>query len=206
MKSPLHRCIKLNRCIVRRFGRFNDCSFSARYFSRCSPAQNFQCRRIIPRAAFPASLSLAVRRNFPRWPDRHTSPPTPISSGSSPRYSSSPRSASRTRYGEHSKSRRTLPWRGQIFLRAASGEVAGREHHHCFRHSTDGWSYQVQLPDVLSRTRLAQAMTVVLLLEFANRNAGTHSAEIPAWLTDGLSQQLLAGGLSDSFYHRRTKS
>jgi hypothetical protein len=46
----------------------------------------------------------------------------------------------------------------------------------------------------LSRTRLAQAMTGVLLLEFANRNAPSHSAEIPAWLTDGLSQRLLAAG------------
>ena len=35
-------------------------------------------------------------------------------------------------------------------------------------------------------------MTGVLLLEFANRNARARSAEIPAWLTDGLSQQLLA--------------
>jgi hypothetical protein len=32
----------------------------------------------------------------------------------------------------------------------------------------------------------------VLLLEFANRNARARSAEIPAWLTDGLSRQLLA--------------
>jgi hypothetical protein len=65
------------------------------------------------------------------------------------------------------------------------------------RRSINGWSYQVQLPDVLSRTRLAQAMTGVLLLEFANRNATAHSAEIPAWLTDGLSQQLLAAGSSE---------
>ena len=35
-------------------------------------------------------------------------------------------------------------------------------------------------------------MTGVLLLELANRDARAHSTEIPAWLTDGLSQELLA--------------
>jgi hypothetical protein len=32
----------------------------------------------------------------------------------------------------------------------------------------------------------------VLLLEIANRNAGSKSAEIPAWLAEGLTQQLIA--------------
>ena len=60
------------------------------------------------------------------------------------------------------------------------------------RWSPGGWDYQVRLPDVLFRTRYLRAMTGVLLLEFANRNARVRSAEIPAWLTDGLSQELLA--------------
>ncbi len=59
------------------------------------------------------------------------------------------------------------------------------------RWSPGGWDYQVRLPDVLFRTRYLRAMTGVLLLEFANRNARVRSAEIPAWLTDGLSQELL---------------
>jgi hypothetical protein len=58
--------------------------------------------------------------------------------------------------------------------------------------SPGGWDYQVQLPDVLSRTRFLRAMTGVLLLESANRNSRDRAAEIPAWLTDGLSQELLA--------------
>jgi len=44
----------------------------------------------------------------------------------------------------------------------------------------------------LSRTRYLRAMTGVLLLESANRDTRARSAEIPAWLTDGLSQELLA--------------
>jgi hypothetical protein len=59
-----------------------------------------------------------------------------------------------------------------------------------------GWEYQVQLPDILPRTRFVRALTGVLLLEFANRNANGHSAEIPAWLADGFSQRLLADDLT----------
>jgi hypothetical protein len=57
------------------------------------------------------------------------------------------------------------------------------------------WNYRVELPDVLSRTRLTRALTGAVLLELANRdNPGERSAEIPAWLTEGLAQQLLANG------------
>ena len=56
------------------------------------------------------------------------------------------------------------------------------------------WAYRVELPDTMTRTRYARALTAVLLLEMANRNAPAngHSAEIPAWLTDGLARQTLA--------------
>ena len=57
----------------------------------------------------------------------------------------------------------------------------------------DGWNYRVELPDVVTRTRYARALTGTRLLEIANRgnhDAG-HSAELPPWLTDGLALQLL---------------
>ena len=41
-------------------------------------------------------------------------------------------------------------------------------------------------------------MTGVLLLEFANRNARVRSAEIPAWLSDGLSRATARGRLAGS--------
>ena len=63
----------------------------------------------------------------------------------------------------------------------------------------NGWNYRVELPDIVSRTRLARALTGVLLMEFANRDAQTRSAEIPAWLTDGLSQQTsFSDGLTEN--------
>ncbi len=86
-------------------------------------------------------------------------------------------------------------WSGKIFLdlhpaRSLDENVAIRS-----TRFLNIWNYRVGLPDVVSRTRLLRAMTAVMLLEFANRDAGAHPAEIPAWLTDGLSQQLSTAGL-----------
>jgi len=55
------------------------------------------------------------------------------------------------------------------------------------------WEYQVILPDVLNQARYARALSAVLLLEIANRNNANagHSAEIPAWLVDGLAQLVM---------------
>ncbi len=55
----------------------------------------------------------------------------------------------------------------------------------------DGWQYRVDFPEVLDRTRYVRAMTQVLLLEMANRGAAARSAEVPTWLVEGLSEQLL---------------
>jgi hypothetical protein len=84
------------------------------------------------------------------------------------------------------------PWRGKIFLELHPAASLDENVTIVSEGFADGWNYRVALPDVLSRTRFLRAMTAVILLEFANRGAGTHAAEIPAWLTDGLSQQLLA--------------
>ena len=84
------------------------------------------------------------------------------------------------------------PWRGQIFLALHPAQSADENVAIVSERFAGDWNYQVRLPDVLPRTRFARAMTGVLLLEFANRNARARCAEIPAWLTDGLSRQLLA--------------
>ncbi len=56
----------------------------------------------------------------------------------------------------------------------------------------DGWQYQVDLPEVVEQERYVRAIVNVLLLEMANRNAGDRSAEVPLWLSEGFSEQLLA--------------
>ena len=84
------------------------------------------------------------------------------------------------------------PWRGKIFLALHPAQSTDEDVAIVSQRSAGGWNYQVRMPDVLPRTRFARAMTGVLLLEYANRNARARSAEIPAWLADGLSRQLFA--------------
>jgi len=83
-------------------------------------------------------------------------------------------------------------WRGKIFLVLRPAQSPNEGVTIVSEYSANGWDYHVSMPDVLSRTRFVRAMVSVVLLEFANRNASTRSAEIPEWLTDGLSQRLLS--------------
>ena len=86
------------------------------------------------------------------------------------------------------------PWQGKIYLTLHPARSLDDNVTVVSGHFADGWNYHVTLPDVVPRTRFLRAMTGVVLLEFANRGDSGRSAEIPAWLTDGLSQQLLATG------------
>ena len=85
----------------------------------------------------------------------------------------------------------TTPWRGriQILLRPARG--ADDRVTILSERFRDGWNYRVDLPHQVERTRFIRALVQSLLLELANRNAGEKSAEIPVWLVEGLTQQLL---------------
>jgi len=85
-------------------------------------------------------------------------------------------------------------WQGQIYLMLHPARSLDEDVAVISKPSAKGWNYQVQFPDVVSRSRFTRALVGVLLLEFANRGAQLHSAEIPAWLTDGLSEKLLAAG------------
>lgn len=89
------------------------------------------------------------------------------------------------------------PWRGQIFLALHPARSLDENVTIVSTKFSGGWNYHVELPDILSRTRFTRALAGVTLLEFADRNAGDRAAEIPAWLVDGFSQQLLAPGTSE---------
>jgi hypothetical protein len=82
------------------------------------------------------------------------------------------------------------PWRGKVFVwlyPADSPDDPATLTSELFR---DGWRYRLDLPDFIERSHFISAVVEAVLLEMANRNAGTHSAELPAWLVEGLSQQL----------------
>jgi hypothetical protein len=89
-------------------------------------------------------------------------------------------------------------WRGQIFLALHPAHSTDENVTIVSTKFSGGWDYHVELPDILSRTRFMRALAGVTLLEFADRNADARAAEIPAWLVDGLSQQLLAPGDSET--------
>jgi len=61
----------------------------------------------------------------------------------------------------------------------------------------DGWSYRLDMPDMLTHKHYLSALTHVMLLELANRNADGRSAEIPLWLREGVAQQFLTGHEAD---------
>lgn len=54
------------------------------------------------------------------------------------------------------------------------------------------WKYQLNLPQQIERSQFIRTLVQVLLLEIANRTATDRSAEIPLWLSEGLTQRLLA--------------
>jgi len=85
------------------------------------------------------------------------------------------------------------PVRGRVYLVLHPAQSPDETVTIISRYSPDGWDYQVQLPDVLPRTRFVRALTGVLLLQAANHNSQRgDSAEVPAWLVDGLAQEFLA--------------
>ena len=91
------------------------------------------------------------------------------------------------------------PWRGRIFLKLHTAGSADELVTIVSDKFRDGWSYRVELPNLLERERFMRAMVQVLLSEMANRdNNGTCSAEIPLWLVEGFAREkgegVAAGG------------
>ena len=86
------------------------------------------------------------------------------------------------------------PWSGKIFLTLHPARSLDETVTITSDPFLNRWNYRVELPDAIANTRYARALSAVLLLEIANRKAaaGSRGAEIPAWLVDGLAQQVLA--------------
>ena len=53
------------------------------------------------------------------------------------------------------------------------------------------WDCGVEMPDVVDRDRFVGTIVRACLLEMANRNEGYRSAEIPEWLAQGFTRQLI---------------
>jgi hypothetical protein len=55
---------------------------------------------------------------------------------------------------------------------------------------SDGWNYRLAIPPIVDETRLVRALVQVMLLEFSQR-AGERQADLPDWVVEGLTQQML---------------
>jgi hypothetical protein len=89
------------------------------------------------------------------------------------------------------------PWSGNIYLAVHPAQSLDESVAVVSSRFNGRWVYHLLLPDVLPRQKLVRALTGAVLLEYANRNAGDRSAEVPAWLIEGFSQELLAAHLQD---------
>ncbi len=88
-------------------------------------------------------------------------------------------------------------WRGTISLELHPARSLDEVIPVVATHFQDGWRYHVELPDAIERPRLIRSVVEVLLLEMANRNSSGRSAEIPAWLAQGVAQQVMQGVMID---------
>ncbi len=62
---------------------------------------------------------------------------------------------------------------------------------------SDGWGYQVHLPDLVEREKLVRAIVQALLQEIANRFSPERSLELPLWLKEGMTMGVVQAGGPD---------
>jgi hypothetical protein len=98
------------------------------------------------------------------------------------------------------------PWRGRIYLNLHSAHSPDERVTLVSQKFTDGWSYRVEMPNLLSRDRFLRIIVQALLFEFSNRNSRDRTADIPAWLAEGLARQLRAAYERELFIRPPSKN
>lgn len=82
--------------------------------------------------------------------------------------------------------------KGKVFLRVRPARFAYEQPTILVDRGLGGWNCKLDIPDAVAPPVLLRTLVHTLLLEIANRGADAHAAEIPLWLAEGLSQELLA--------------
>ncbi len=88
----------------------------------------------------------------------------------------------------------TVPWRGRILLALHRAEFPDEAITLTSERFADRWDYRLDFPDVTERARFVRAVVQALLMEMANRAGPERCAELPLWLVEGFTRQLLASG------------
>ena len=84
------------------------------------------------------------------------------------------------------------PYSGKVFVTIYPGRGAEQPIAINAEPFTDGWQYSVILPNLIERVRYVRTIVQVVLAEMANRGAAAHAAEVPLWLVEGMTQELMA--------------
>jgi hypothetical protein len=87
--------------------------------------------------------------------------------------------------------------KGKIFLHLRPGRSVEERPTILIRNGFAGWGYHIDLPDSLDRTAFVRTLVESLLLEIANRESAERTVEIPLWLAEGLSRDLIAREQAD---------
>lgn len=95
-------------------------------------------------------------------------------------------------------------WRGQIYIslhpvREDNEPISITQVRH-----PEGWSYHVEIPEMVDRARLLKAMVQVLFAEMVHRHAGPREVELPPWLVEGMAAYLQATARSSLMLEPRT--
>jgi hypothetical protein len=88
-------------------------------------------------------------------------------------------------------------WRARIFVVINSSMPSNQPPVIGVKLFADGWQYQVEVPTYIDKLKLVRGMVQVMLMEIANRYAVLRSAEIPLWLSEGLSHQIAESAQGD---------
>ncbi|GDY20070.1 hypothetical protein LBMAG56_14150 [Verrucomicrobiota bacterium] len=82
---------------------------------------------------------------------------------------------------------------GRVYVRLHAGPPTAEIILKPIRFS-QGWQYELTLPTRVDRTRLVTAVTHTMLQEMANRSSGGRVVNLPQWLVEGLTAQVLIAG------------
>ena len=85
----------------------------------------------------------------------------------------------------------TAKSRGLVYVTIRPQRGSDKDFAYATERFGNTWIYRLDLPPQVERQRLVRILVQVLLQEMANRQVTDHVAEIPAWLTEGFTQQIL---------------
>ena len=83
-------------------------------------------------------------------------------------------------------------WSSRVTVTLRSGGVVGDSIQIAKEPAGRAWNYRIDAPQYVDRTQFIRTIVRVLLQEMADRTPSDHDAEVPGWLSEGITQHLLA--------------